>query len=98
MIEFESNRLGSRVLDGCFAVRGGVLAASRMPSLTRAGHRVSAAEMLLLLLCGCAAASAVAYVKLGLRIPGHVIVLTALPMALGMALAPRRMAGSVMSA
>lgn len=48
--------------------------------------------------CGAAAAAAVAFVKLSLRIPGHSIVLAALPMVLGLSLAPRRLAGSVMSA
>jgi len=49
-------------------------------------------------MCGSAAAAAVSLVKLSLGIPGSSIVLTALPMALGMSLAPRRLAGSVMSA
>ena len=61
-------------------------------------RRVSIAEAGLLLGCGATAALAVAYVKLGLRIPGHSIVLAALPMALGLALAPRRLAGTTMSA
>ena len=51
-----------------------------------------------MLSCGAAAAAAVAYVKLSLRIPGHSIVFAALPLVLGLSLAPRRLAGSVMSA
>ena len=47
---------------------------------------------------GAVAAVAVGKAKLGLGIPGHSIVLAALPMMLGLALAPRRLAGSVMSA
>ena len=60
--------------------------------------RVSVADAAVLLGCGATAALAVAYVKLGLRIPGHSIVLAALPMALGLSMAPRRLAGTVMSA
>jgi hypothetical protein len=61
-------------------------------------RRVSVADLALLVGCGAMAALAVAYVKLGLRIPGHSIVLAALPMAAGLALAPRRLAGTAMSA
>jgi len=81
-----------------FALNDGLAEAARFPSLTRVRSRVSAIELLLLLSCGAAAAVAVAYVKLSLRIPGHSIVLAALPMVLGLSLAPRRLAGSVMSA
>jgi hypothetical protein len=81
-----------------FAVNDGLAGAARLPSLTRARSQVSAIELLLLLSCGAAAAAAVAYVKLSLRIPGHSIVLAALPLVLGLSLAPRRLAGSVMSA
>lgn len=86
------------MINDWFAVRDGLAGAVRFPSLVRTRQRISAAELLLLLTCGAAAAAAVAYVKLSLRIPGHSIVLAALPMVLGLALAPRRLAGSVMSA
>jgi hypothetical protein len=81
-----------------FVVHEGLQRAARVPSLVRARERVSGAELVLLLACGVTAALAVAYVKLGLRIPGHSIVLAALPMVLGMSLAPRRLAGTVMGA
>jgi hypothetical protein len=81
-----------------FDVHDGLIGATRFPSLARPRHRISAAELLLLFACGAAAAAAVAFVKLSLRIPGHSIVLAALPMVLGLSLAPRRLAGSVMSA
>jgi hypothetical protein len=86
------------MINDWFVVRDGLIGAARLPSLSRARQRISAAELLLLLLCGAAAAAAGAFVKLSLGIPGHSIVLSALPMALGMSLAPRRLAGSVMSA
>lgn len=63
-----------------------------------AGRRVSVADLALLVGFGATAALAVAYVKLGLRIPGHSIVLAALPMAVGMRVVPRRLAGTAMSA
>jgi hypothetical protein len=80
-----------------FDVHDGLVAAGRLPSLSRA-RRISAVELLLLLLCGATAAATVGFVKLGLRIPGHSIVLSVFPMAFGLSLAPRRLAGSVMSA
>lgn len=81
-----------------FVVHDGLIGAARFPSLARSQQRISTAELLLLLACGTVAAAAVGFVKLQLRIPGHAIVLAALPMALGLSLAPRRLAGSVMSA
>ena len=80
-----------------FVVHERLQRAARVPSLTRPHDRISVADFALLLSCGAAAALAVSYVKLGLRIPGHSIVLAALPLVLGMALAPRRLAGSVMA-
>ena len=81
-----------------FIVHDGLVDAGRVPLLPRVRRRISAAELLILLASGAAAAVAVGKAKLGLGIPGHSIVLAALPMVLGMALAPRRFAGSVMSA
>lgn len=81
-----------------FVVNDGLAASGRLPTLSRVDSRMSAAEVLLLLFCGAAAAATVGMVKLGLRIPGHAIVLAVLPMAFGLSLAPRRLAGSVMSA
>ena len=86
------------MIDDWFVVRDGLIGAARLPLLVQPRQRISAAELLLLLTCGAAAGAAVALVKLSLGIPGHSIVLAALPMALGMSLAPRRLAGSVMSA
>jgi hypothetical protein len=81
-----------------FTVHEGLTATARMPSLARAGGRVSALELLVLLASGAAAAAAVGMAKLGLGIPGHSIVLAVLPLALGLSLAPRHLTGSVMSA
>jgi len=81
-----------------FVVHDGLAGTTRLPALTRTRDRVSAIELLMLIACGAASAATVAYVKLSLGIPGHSIVLSALPMALGLSLAPRRCAGSVMSA
>jgi len=81
-----------------FRVHEGVLGAARIPPIARFRERISTAELLLLFLCGAAAASATGFIRLGLRIPGHAIVLAVVPMALGLALAPRRLAGFVMSA
>jgi len=81
-----------------FRVRDGLLEAARIPPIARAQERISTVELLLLFLCGAAAASATGFIRLGLRIPGHASVLAVVPMALGLALAPRRFAGFIMSA
>jgi hypothetical protein len=81
-----------------FVAHEGLSRAARLPALARTRQRVSAAELLLLLMCGGAAAAAAGFAKLGLGIPGHSIVLSALPMAFGLSMAPRHLAGSVMSA
>src|SRR5512147_2103176 len=81
-----------------FVVHEGLAGASRVPPLARSRERMSALELLVLLASGAAAAAAVGMAKLGLGIPGHSIVLAALPLALGLSLAPRHVAGSIMSA
>jgi hypothetical protein len=81
-----------------FMTHDGLVGAGRVPSVAQIRQRISVAELLILFASGAAAAVAVGTAKLGLGIPGHSIVLAALPMVLGMALAPRRLAGSLMSA
>src|SRR5690242_201850 len=81
-----------------FITHDGLVAAGRLPALTQVRQRISVVELLTLFGSGVAAAILVGKAKLGLGIPGHSIVLAALPMVLGIALAPRRFAGSVMSA
>ena len=81
-----------------FMVHEGLAGAARVPPLVRSRERISALELLVLLGSGAAAATAVGTAKLGLGIPGHSIVLAVLPLALGLSLAPRHLAGSVMSA
>lgn len=80
-----------------FGIHQGLATAGRIPSVTRAHEHVSAAEMLVLICCGAAATSAISFIKLGLRLPGHAIVLAMVPLALGFALAPRRLSGFIMS-
>ncbi len=80
-----------------FGVHDGLAAGARIPS-ARLREKISALEVLLLILCGAGAASATGFIRLGLRIPGNAIVLAVIPMALGFAVAPRRLAGIVMSA
>jgi hypothetical protein len=85
------------MIDRWFSVHDGLAAAGRIQSIARARERISAWEVLLLLICGSAAAFTIS-VRLGLRLPGHSIVLAMLPMALGLMLAPRRLSGFIMSA
>jgi hypothetical protein len=81
-----------------FGIHNGLAAAGRMPSMTRTGERISTSEMALLLFFGIAAATSSCLLHHGLRIPGSSIVFSLIPMALGLALAPRRHAGFIMGA
>jgi len=80
-----------------FGIHDGLATAGRIPSITRVREYISATEMIILMSCGAAATSAISFIKLGLRIPGHAIVLAMIPLALGFALAPRRLSGFIMS-
>jgi hypothetical protein len=79
-----------------FAPQPNLRDSSRMPAISRAAG-VSAVELLCLLACGALAAAAVGFLHLSFRVPGHAILRGTLPMAMGVALVPRRLAGIVMS-
>lgn len=70
--------------------------ASRLPVLSRPEGKITAAELAVLLATGVVAALAAAGPDLHLRIPGHAILRSVFPMALGMALVPRRGGGVIM--
>jgi hypothetical protein len=63
-----------------------------------AGVHPAAWEIAALLTIGLSTGVATSYVKLDLQIPGHAILLAVVPIALGIALVPRRFAGTIMSA
>lgn len=69
----------------------------RLPS-RQVTSSISIAETGVLLLCGAAAAGAVLMFEFKLKLPGHAILRAVFPMALGLALVPRRGAGTVMGA
>ncbi len=73
-------------------------AGGRLPTLSRDGSQIRAQEWAVWLLMGVAAACASALPDWNLKIPGHAILRSVFPMALGLSLAPRRGAGSVMGA
>jgi hypothetical protein len=58
---------------------------------------ISAMEVVVLIVLGVGSAVASAMMKLGLGIPGHNILRVVLPMALGLALVPRRGSASIMN-
>jgi hypothetical protein len=86
------------MIDSFFGVRHALAAAGRIQSESRIRERISFSEILALLFCGIVSASLIGFVRLGLRIPGHSIVLSMIPMVFGLALAPRRFSGFIMSA
>ena len=71
--------------------------AGRLPRIASAA-KLSLAEIAVLALAGFAAATAEAWIHLGLKVPGHAILRAILPMILGLALVPRRGSGSAMGA
>lgn len=77
-------------------VHEGLLGGGRLPTLSRLGERLSATELVALVLAGCLAAVASAMLDLNLRVPGHAIIRAVFPMALGLALVPRHLAGTIM--
>jgi hypothetical protein len=80
-----------------FATKPTLRTASRLPTLSREA-RVSAAELTCLLACGALAVLCVAiFQQMRLPIPGNSILRAVLPMAMGLALVPRRSAGTVMA-
>ena len=81
-----------------FGIHDGLAAAGRVPAIAREHERITASEIMLLIICGAGAAAASGFIRLGIRFPGHSIVLSMIPMALGFALAPRKLSGFIMSA
>ena len=86
------------MIDNWFGIHDGLAAAGRIPTVARIRDRISTSELMLLMLCGGAAAAMSGLVKVGLRLPGNSIILSMLPMILGLAIAPRRFSGFIMSA
>jgi hypothetical protein len=78
------------------AVNQSLAELGRFPSLARDRAKVTVAEYTALVLMGLFAAACSALVEFKLRIPGHAIIRVIFPMALGLALVPRRGAGLVM--
>jgi hypothetical protein len=84
------------MLATAFAPQASLRDSSRVPAISRTAG-TSAAELACLLVCGAMAALAVGLLHLSLRVPGHAILRGAIPMAMGLALVPRRFAGIVMA-
>lgn len=74
----------------------GLAGASRLGRFTRSGEAMSAAQWVTLIGIGATAAATSTLLDLHLRIPGHAILKVVFPFALGLAVVPRRGAGSVM--
>jgi hypothetical protein len=83
---------------GVLPVHDGLFASSRLPSLAHPGRRIAVVEAAVLILIGVGAALSGLLPDFHLRIPGHAILRSVIPMALGLALVPRRLGGSMMGA
>jgi len=81
---------------GALSIHPGLAAGSRLPLARQTDAALRLSEVAVLLGAGAAAAGAAAFLDFGLRVPGHAIIRVVLPMSLGLALAPRRMAGLLM--
>jgi hypothetical protein len=86
------------MMDHWFGVHDGLAAAGRIPSIAHSRERISAAELTLLFSCGIGAAVMSGFLKPSIGFPGSSIVMSMIPMALGLALAPRRLGGFIMGA
>jgi hypothetical protein len=84
------------MLTAAFAPKLSLQKSSRLPAISCAA-RISLAELTCLLACGALAALAIGLLHLSPRVPGHAILRGALPMAMGLALVPRRSAGFIMA-
>jgi hypothetical protein len=91
-------RWSIRMMHNWFDIHDGLASAGRIPAIARDRASISVSEIVLLLFCGASAATISGFVRLGIRFPGHSIVLCILPMALGFALAPRKLSGFIMGA
>ncbi len=68
---------------------------SRLHELSVSAERLSIRETMILAVAGAAAAAAVAFLPMQLRIPGHAILKATLPIVCGIALVPRPLAGTI---
>ena len=90
------------------SIHEGLLAASRFRALARTHATISPIELIVLVVLGCCAALFSAFVDLPdlfgsvtgvyMKVPGNTIVRSFLPMALGLALVPRRLAATMIGA
>ncbi len=78
------------------ALHEGLWEGSRLRKLTSPGERSRTLEVVFLVGCGVTAAVASIYLDFRLRIPGHAILRAIFPMVMGLAVVPRRGAGTVM--
>jgi hypothetical protein len=78
------------------ALNAALKATSRLRSLASDQATANLRDWLILTAAGVTAACASTFIKLDLRIPGHAILQVVFPTVLGLALAPRRLAGAVM--
>jgi hypothetical protein len=78
-------------------IHPGLSAGSRFGVLTTPGARSAVLGWGILLGLGLGTALATLFLRSPIRVPGHVILYTVLPLSLGLALVPRHLAGSVVS-
>jgi hypothetical protein len=69
--------------------------ASRLRAHREQSGQLTLAELAILIAGGALAATAVAFLHLQVRIPGRVVFFAALPIVLGVAIVPRRFAGTI---
>ncbi len=98
-VKISSTMEGELMRSAGLSIHPGLAGNSRVPALAREGQGAHVTATVVLLGAGVSAALATVLLKdFGLGIPGHAILRAVFPMALGLALAPRRMGGVVMGA
>jgi hypothetical protein len=85
-------------MSNALAVNDTVASVGRLRALSRPHTHVTTLEVGTLMLIGALAGWMSVFIKLRLMIPGNAIILAVFPMVFGLALVPRRMAGTLMGA
>ena len=93
-----SNTLSASGWLNAFRTEPSLAQSSRLTLSGTRDQRITAAEIALLFGCGALAAAAVGMLHLRMGVPGHAILRAVLPMAMGLALVPRRSGGTIMAA
>lgn len=85
------------IFSGLTSINQGMLDSSRLSIVSRVQPNLHAREWLIILGVGIITGLIVQYVNFHLKIPGHAILKTVLPISLGISLVPRKSSGTLIA-